>query len=332
MSTPNPGSQRHALLRGVFEDNQKLVGHTVSKQRRTTVWWSMGISLLVIVIALMVGSVEEGGTAEPVSSVEILTSPDQRILASQDEMVASESTTDLPLSHVYGLDVRTIVLDPGHGGHDPGASGPVGLSEKTVTLDVALRLERRLKSRGYNVVLTRREDVSVSLRQRVEDARVNEADLFVSIHVNSIPVDSLAFIETYYFSPRGDARAEELAFRENFNAGYSVAQWQNSLEELGQTVRDEDSRRLATHIQNAMMSNMRKINPGIHDWGTRSGPFTVLLNAKVPAVLAEITAISMPEEEQNLLEDAYREQLAIGLESGIISYLTAMDSSVTTAD
>ena len=228
--------------------------------------------------------------------------------------------------------MNTIVLDPGHGGHDPGALGPVGLSEKTVTLDVALRLARRLKSRGYNVVLTRRQDVSVSLQQRVLDARDHEADLFVSIHVNSVPVDTLAFIETYYYSPRGDARAEALALRENFNSGYSVAQWRNSLESLGRTVRDEDSRRLATHIQNAMMSTMRKINPRIRDWGTRSGPFMVLVYTKVPAVLAEITAISMPEEEQNLLEDSYREQLAIGLESGIISYLSTEDISITAAD
>ena len=261
MRSRNPGSQRRALLQGVFEDNQKLAGPPASKQRKTTVWWSMGISLLVIAIGLMVVGVEEDGTAEPANSVEILTSPDQRILASQDEVVASESTTDIPLSRVYGLGVRTIVLDPGHGGHDPGALGPVGLSEKTVTLDVALRLARRLKSRGYNVVLTRRQDVSVSLQQRVEDARDHEADLFVSIHVNSVPVDTLAFIETYYYSPRGDARAEALALRENFNSGYSVAQWRNSLESLGRTVRDEDSRRLATHIQNAMMSTMRKINP-----------------------------------------------------------------------
>ncbi|MYH08263.1 MAG: N-acetylmuramoyl-L-alanine amidase [Rhodothermaceae bacterium] len=332
MRSRNPGSQRRALLQGVFEDNQKLVGPPVSKQRKTTVWWSMGISLLVIVIGLMVVGVEEDGTAEPVNSVEILTSPDQRILASQDELVASESTTDVPLSRVYGLGVNTIVLDPGHGGHDPGALGPVGLSEKTVTLDVALRLARRLKSRGYNVVLTRRQDVSVSLQQRVLDARDHEADLFVSIHVNSVPVDTLAFIETYYYSPRGDARAEALALRENVNSGYSVAQWRNSLESLGRTVRDEDSRRLATHIQNAMVSTMRKINPRIRDWGTRSGPFMVLVYTKVPAVLAEITAISMPEEEQNLLEDDYREQLAIGLESGIISYLSAEDSPVITAD
>ena len=100
MRSRNPGSQRRALLQGVFEDNQKLVGPPVSKQRKTTVWWSMGISLLVIVIGLMVVGVEEDGTAEPVNSVEILTSPDQRILASQDELVASESTTDVPLSRV----------------------------------------------------------------------------------------------------------------------------------------------------------------------------------------------------------------------------------------
>ena len=334
MRSRNPGSQRRALLQGVFEDNQKLFGQTVSKQRRTTAWWSVGILFLVLMIGLMLAGAEEDGTADPVSSVELLTSPDQRILASLNKFSASESTTDtdIPLSRIYGLDVRTIVLDPGHGGHDPGASGPVGLSEKTVTLDVALRLERRLKSHGYNVVLTRRQDMSVSLRKRVEDAQAHEADLFVSIHVNSVPVDTLAFIETYYFSPRGDARAEALAVRENVNAGYSVAQWQNSLEALGRTVRDEDSRRLATHVQNAMVSTMHKINPKIHDWGTRSGPFSVLLNAKVPAVLAEITAISMPEEEQNLLDDAYREQLAIGLESGIISYLSTEGSSVTTAN
>ncbi len=332
MKIRRSGRQQRTVLQSVYEENQKLLGRDIVVPRKTAKQ-----SILVLVSVLAVGlffSGSEGGQIEePANSVEELLSPEQYVRASLNAIPDSNIVAKAPsLSRVYGLSIRTIALDPGHGGHDPGAVGPVGLTEKTLTLDLALRLERRLKAQGFNVILTRRKDISVSLQRRIELAKENQADLFVSIHVNALPVDSIAFIETYYFSPRGDARVEALAERENFNSGYSAGEWQSSLQELGQAIKIEDSRKLATSIQNSMVSKVREINPDIDDWGTRSGPFMVLMNASVPAILAEVTAISMPEEEQRLMDIEYREHLASGLESGILSYLSEEEHIQTNVD
>ena len=319
------------MLQDVYNDNQRLLGRVSATPKRKKTW-----SFTVLLLALMTGVVflvssEELKSSDPVNSTEELLSPEQKVRASLDKVHDTEPTAEeTHLSRVYGLRIRTIAIDAGHGGYDPGAVGQGGLTEKTITLDLALRLERKLKAHGLNVVLTRRKDISVSLQQRVEIAKENQADLFVSIHVNALPVDTIAFIETYYFSPRGNARVEALAARENSNAGYSIGQWENNLKELAQTVKIEESRRLATHVQSAMVSRMREVNPYLIDWGTRSGPFMVLLNADVPAILAEVTVISMPKEEQRLMDIEYREQLAIGLESGILAYISEQEVTTQT--
>ncbi len=332
MKFQRTGKQQKTVLQGVYEENQKLLGRDVSVPRKTAKQ-----SILVFVSALAVGLFFSGSEGEqieePANSIEELLSPEQHVRASLNQIPQSNlEAEDLSLSRLYGLSVRTIAVDPGHGGHDPGAVGPVGLTEKTLTLDLALRLERRLKAQGFNVILTRRKDISVSLQRRIKLAKENQADLFVSIHVNALPVDSIAFIETYYFSPRGDARVEALAERENFNSGYSTGEWHSSLQKLGQAIKMEDSRKLARSIQTSMVSKVREMNPDIDDWGTRAGPFMVLMNASVPAILAEVTALSMPEEEQRLMDIEYREQLAFGLESGILSYLSEQDYIQTNVD
>lgn len=329
MTSRKPNRRQKTVLQDVYEENQRLLGREVSASRKTAKNSSM-ILLMALTIGFFLGSPEEKPISKPTSSIEVLLSPEEQVRASLDEIPEEEPPPDNPtLSRIYGLSVRTIVLDPGHGGHDPGAVGQAGLTEKTLTLDLAFRLERRLKARGFNVILTRRKDISVSLQRRNEIAQKNQADLFISLHVNALPVDTLAMIETFYFSPRGDARIEAIAERENFNAGYSVGEWQSSLETMGQTVKVEDSRRLASHIQRAMVSKMRELNPNLADWGTRPGPFAVLMNSSVPAVMAEVTAISMPEEEQHLMDIDYRKQLVLGLESGILSYISEQKSNST---
>ena len=318
----NADNRKQALMRDLYEENQKLLGRDLSVphkiKKRSAV-----VLLLAIMISLLFGSSEETGVADPTGPVEELLSAEQQVQASLDEIRAPEPGTQPPLlSDIYGLSVKTIALDPGHGGHDPGAIGRAGLTEKTINLDLALRLEKRLRSHGFHVILTRRQDISVDLRKRIELIHQSKADLLVSIHVNALPVDTLAFIETLYFSPRANARIETLAARENYHAGYSIGQWQSSLEEVGQTMQVEDSRRLAEYVQRALVSTMREKNPNLADWGIRSGPFIVLMYTTVPAIMAEVTAISMPEEEQRLLGIDYREQLVTGLESGILAYLS----------
>ncbi|MCY4158023.1 MAG: N-acetylmuramoyl-L-alanine amidase [Bacteroidetes bacterium] len=335
MTSRSSGEQRKALLQDIYQENLKLLGRPSPEPRKKT-----KRTAALLILSLMIGGLLFVGVGleqmkQPVPDVpsEQFLSPEQKVRTSLNKIPDLEPDDKNPLlSSVYGLNVRTIAIDPGHGGYDPGAIGQADLTEKTLTLDLALRLERRLKAHGLNVILTRSQDINVSLRERVEYAKEQQADLFVSIHVNSLPVDTIAFIETFYFSPRADARIERLAAQENINSGYSFGQWQNDFEKINRTLKIEESRHLATYIQREMVSHMRKFNPNLQDWGARSGPFMVLMNAGVPAVLAEVTAISMPEEEQRLLNIEYREQLAIGLESGILAYISEKRNTQITTD
>jgi len=316
--------QQEKVLQEVYKENQRLLGRDVSMPKKR-----VGLIVIILFLAIGTGSAfyfgfDQTQPITPETTSEIQTSSAEQTIRASNQQIANSDTDDeaIALSDIYGLQIRTIALDPGHGGRDPGAIGQVGLYEKTLTLDLALRLERRLKAKGLNVFLTRRDDTYVSLRERVDRVKQSQADLFISIHLNALPVDTVAFIETFYFSPRGDARAETVAAHENTGSDYSIGEWQNRLEEAGKTVRIEESRLLASHIQDAMVAQMRDLNYQLADWGIRSGPFMLLMNSDVPAILAEVTAISMPEEEERLMDVKYREMLAHGLEIGILSYLS----------
>ncbi len=318
MKTRN--SRKKTVLKEVYKENQRLLGRDVATPKNR-----VGLIVIVLLLAVGTGSAlyfgfDQTKIVNPETTSEIQPSSAEQQIRTSNRQIASSNVTSL--SEVYGLRVRTIALDPGHGGRDPGAVGQIGLYEKTLTLDLALRLERRLKAQGLGVFLTRRDDQYLSLRERVNLVKQSDADLFISIHFNALPVDTVAFIETFYFSPRGDTRAESIAAHENSDSDYSIAEWQDRLQEAEQTLRIEESRLLASHIQEAMVAQMRDINYKLADWGARSGPFMLLLNTDVPAILAEVTAISMPEEEERLMDINYREMLAHGLEIGILSYLS----------
>ncbi|MEK7281334.1 MAG: N-acetylmuramoyl-L-alanine amidase, partial [Chloroflexota bacterium] len=130
-------------------------------------------------------------------------------LPSETSVAPSEYTAlvdgQVPLKRVFGLGVKTIMIDPGHGGADSGTVGKLGTREKDITLDIAKRLKERLKRQGYShVVLTREEDVTVPLNKRVELAHSSRADIFISIHLNYLPFKPINIIETYYFGPSSD--------------------------------------------------------------------------------------------------------------------------------
>lgn len=235
-----------------------------------------------------------------------------------EEVVAP---AELSVARLFGLQVRTIVIDAGHGGDEEGAIGPSGLEEKEVTLDVARRLRKRLEQHsGYRVLMTREWDHTLSLRERVKFANTQGADFFISIHVNSLPVERVTSIETYYFG-QGDEEATELARQENQNSDYSVAEFNEMIQEFGSAMRLQESRRAAGSIQRNLYENVRKLNAQVDDWGVRTAPFVVLLGVEAPSVLAEIGVISNRAEEEKLRTRAYREQLAAFLEAGIVDYI-----------
>lgn len=226
------------------------------------------------------------------------------------------------IADLFDLGVRTIAIDPGHGGRDPGAIGPSGLKEKDVTLNIAKRLRDRLKQHwNYRVIMTRDKDINVSLKRRAEIANENGADLFISIHVNYIPVDPVNVIETYFFGAQVGEEEMRIAEKENQGSEYLMAEFRAVIEKISNNFKQQESRSLAHSIQDSLFRNIRNKNAGTANRGIKSAPFVVLLGTDMPSVLAEVTCISNEKEEEKLADPAYLEEIAAYLEGGIVEYL-----------
>ncbi len=232
------------------------------------------------------------------------------------------SSSKRPLAKLFGLSVRTIVIDPGHGGRDPGAIGKSGVYEKDIALEIGKRLQSRLKAYGkYNVLLTRSTDHTMSLRKRVEYANNNFADLFISIHVNYFPSDKVNFVETFYFGPTKDNKTAKLAERENVNSNYVYAEFKDMIQKIGDTMKFQESKELAAAVQNSLYTEIRKISKSSTNHGIKSAPFVVLLGLDGPSILTEVTSLNNKAEEKRLNSSAYRDKIAKFLEKGIVTYL-----------
>jgi len=236
------------------------------------------------------------------------------------------------LTRALGLKIGRIVIDPGHGGHDTGTIGPTGLMEKDLCLDVALRLGKLIEQRlpSDEIVYTRQNDKYVGLEQRTAIANEAKADLFVSIHANSSDDASVSGIETYYLNFNGSPQAMEVAARENATAQSSVHDLQDLVTKIAANEKVEESRDLAADIQDSLAASMRVTNRPERNRGVRKAPFVVLVGADMPSVLAEISFISNPADEQLLKKPENRQRAAEGLFSGIERYLRSVNSLSTT--
>ena len=230
----------------------------------------------------------------------------------------------MPMADLFNLKVQTIVIDPGHGGIDPGATGQQGLKEKDVTLDIARRLRDKLAASGdYRVLLTREQDRKVFLKERVAFAKKNRADLFISIHINSLPPGSgsMNYVETYYFGPHTDQRSLDLAEKENHDSDYAMGDFREVIARIGDTLKTEESKELAGSIHTHLFNDLKRRNRDLIDAGSKTGPFMVLLGVEVPSVLVEVSCISNKAEEARLSRPEYRDSVADFLEAGIVEYL-----------
>lgn len=235
---------------------------------------------------------------------------------------AARSPARLPIAALLGLSFRTLVIDPGHGGKDSGAVGPSGLREKDLVLDIAQRLRARLLQRdGYRVLLTRTQDVKMTLKQRVAFANAAGADLFISLHFNTLPQEHINLVETYYFGTEVDAVAAALVAQENRGSEFAAGDFRRVLARLGDTFKREESRALAHSLHQALLAAVGAHDPTRLDAGVKTAPFMVLLGLEAPSVLLEISCLSHPAEERRLADSAYREQLAAALERGLLAYL-----------
>jgi N-acetylmuramoyl-L-alanine amidase len=219
----------------------------------------------------------------------------------------------------FPLAVRRIVLDSGHGGEDVGTHTRSGVTEKSLTLDIAWRL-RQLLSRDFDVLMTREDDRAVALEDRAALANRAGADLFVSIHLNWIANPRERGVETYYLGATDDPVLTELAAAENRGSRYSLADMRKILDRLYTDVRQDSSRRLAGAIQTALFHSLAQVNPALDDRGVKAAPFLVLVSTEMPAVLAEVSCLSNDDDVRLLSQDAYRQSIAEALARGIRSY------------
>ncbi|BCA54183.1 putative N-acetylmuramoyl-L-alanine amidase AmiB [Nitrospira sp. KM1] len=218
----------------------------------------------------------------------------------------------------------TIVIDPGHGGKDPGAHGQKGTEEKDITLKVGLKLRDILsKQPGIRVLMTRERDIFIELEDRAKFANRHEADLFVSIHVNSHPQRSVKGIEIYHFGEAKDQRALEVAARENGtplnNTGVG---WEYLVADLLASKKIEASLELAWSTKEAMVTYLNGTYTLI-DHGVKTAPFYVLRFTSMPSILAEIAYISNAHEEDLLRTNAFTTHVAESLHEGVRAYLAA---------
>lgn len=218
-----------------------------------------------------------------------------------------------------------IVLDPGHGGHDPGAVGANGVAEKDIVLAIGRRLGRKLLTRlPLEVLFTRTADVFVPLEERTARANAAKADLFISIHANASTNQELQGIETYYLNNTNDRATIRLAAMENgLFQEQSLKEHGLSyiLSDLIQKGKEEESIALAYHLQEAMFTRAKAHYPAVRNLGVKQGPFYVLVGAHMPCVLVEVAFLSHRVEGKHLLSPEYQEVLAEGLFLGIVRFL-----------
>ena len=267
--------------------------------------------------------------AEPV--VPVAPSPQTPpVIAGKPLPPSANSSGKFSVARQLGLGASRIVIDAGHGGHDPGASAS-GISEAELVLDVTLRLEHLLQREGVEVVLTRRTDEYVSLDERTEIANRNSADLFLSVHANASSNGMARGVETYFLNFALDSQAEAVAARENAASGKTMSSLPSIIKAITLNSKLNESRDFATSIQRSLVRGLRSRNRALKDLGVKQAPFMVLIGAAMPSVLAEISFVTNPQEARLLKTPAYRQRIAESLLAGILRYQQSLKKVQTAA-
>lgn len=228
------------------------------------------------------------------------------------------------LARQLGLSVQRIVIDAGHGGHDPGAQGN-GLVEKDLVLDVALRLQQLLQAQpGFEVVLTRSTDEFIPLEERTSIANRAGADMFLSIHANASTHADVRGLETYFLNFATTRDAETIAARENATSSQNMGHLPEILKTIARNTKLAESRELATMVQTSMVKRLKTTTSTPRDLGVKQAPFVVLIGAEMPSVLAEISFVTNRADATSLKDSATKQRIAQALFDGILKYQTSL--------
>ena len=234
------------------------------------------------------------------------------------------------MARQLGLGVSRVVIDAGHGGHDPGAMGK-GVNEAELVLDVALRLETLLQNEGVEVVLTRRTDEFVQLQERTAIANREGADLFLSIHANASSNSQARGIETYFLNFANTMSAAAVAARENAASGQAMGALPDIVKSIALNNKLDESRDFAAQVHRSMLERLRPANRTVKDLGVKQAPFVVLIGAAMPSVLAEISFVTNTQEARLLKTGGYRQRIAEALFNAIRKYQGSLRTTTAVA-
>jgi N-acetylmuramoyl-L-alanine amidase len=255
--------------------------------------------------------------------------PTKKVVAKRPpkrKKVKKEKQKGISLAKQLGLGVKRIIIDPGHGGRDPGAIGGDGLKEKDVMLKlanlVAEKVRRELKCQ---VILTRSSDISLPLEKRTAIANIKKADLFISLHLNAHKYKKVRGVETYFLNIALDEDAMNLAARENATSKKNISDLQMILNDLMLNTKINESNRLAGFVQKGLVKELQKKYKKIRNRGVRQAPFYVLIGAEMPAVLVEVGYITNTMENRRFKGETYLKRAASGIVKGIDSYIKDME-------
>jgi N-acetylmuramoyl-L-alanine amidase len=233
---------------------------------------------------------------------------------------SANSNGQFSLSRQLGLGVSRVVIDAGHGGHDPGARAH-GLAEAELVLDVAQRLSRLLeKQPGVEVVMTRDRDAFIALEERTAIANRAGADLFLSIHANAARNARARGVETYFLNFAQNAEAEAIAARENAGSSRTMHNLPDIVKAIALNNKINESRDFAAMVQRSMVRRLSARNRQLKDLGVKQAPFVVLIGAVMPSVLAEISFVTNKQEALLLKTAAYRQHIAEALLDAVLRY------------
>ncbi len=216
--------------------------------------------------------------------------------------------------------VRRIVIDAGHGGKDPGALGAEKAREAAIVLAISRELDRELTRRGFEVVMTRKTDVFLPLEARTDIANRRDADLFISVHANAARNRKLAGVETYLLDTRYDRQTARVAARENGTTVAQLSELHKILASLRLGNNERYAARYAELVQSSLVSRLRKSYPGTVNLGVKRGPFLVLFQADMPAILVEVGFVSNPAEGKRLRSSGFARVAAQGIADGVSAY------------
>lgn len=217
-------------------------------------------------------------------------------------------------------ELRTVIVDPGHGGSDPGAIGVGGLREKDVTLRLSRLLTEKLRSMGYRVVATRERDRSVSLEERTAIAEASSGDVFISLHANAAPRRSVQGIETYYPDANHERHSLRIAMRENGVSRDQLDELQRTLAKLRVAEISPYSQRLASLVQHELARALPSRYGKIQDLGAKKGPFYVLFLSNMPAILVEAGFLTNTSDAKRLRDGDYLDSVATQISAGLERY------------